>query len=307
VTNVRSKEYVVADVFATAPYRGNQLAVFLDGTGLSSEEMQRAANEINYSETTFLRPPDSDDVDLGIRIFTPQTELPFAGHPLVGTGFVAAVRRLVASEPHVIRFATGVGTIEVRPEVETERSGRAWMRQPIPTVVAEHVDAAMRDEAAAALGCEAASIRIDRSPIAVMENGLPMAIVPLDALATVAALDPSPRELRRLAARLGAKTLLAFSTETVERGSTAHCRVWAPGAGVGEDPATGSANGPFGVYLRTHGYAPSDHIETEQGYEMKRPSRLSIRLGRNASGAVDEVVVGGGVHVTGEGRLFYEE
>ena len=133
---MREPRYVIADVFADAPFQGNQLAVFPEASELSTDEMQRAANEIGYSETTFLLAPEGDDHDLVVRIFTPYVELPFAGHPLVGSGFVAAVRRLVPCDPGVLRLKTGVGVIEVRPEITGNRAGRAWMLQPFPSLVA---------------------------------------------------------------------------------------------------------------------------------------------------------------------------
>jgi trans-2,3-dihydro-3-hydroxyanthranilate isomerase len=303
---MREPRYVIADVFAGAPFQGNQLAVFPDGRGLSTDEMQRAANEIGYSETTFLFPPEGDDHDLVVRIFTPQVELPFAGHPLVGSGFVAAVRRLVPCDPGVLRLRTGVGVIEVRPEIASNRSGRALMTQPFPTLVAEMRDAGLVAELASAFGVPSASVDVSASPIAVMDNGLQMAVVPLDSLATVRAMSPNPREIARVCEELGAKTVLAYTLETEREGSAAHCRVFAPGAGVGEDPATGSANGPFGVYLSRYELVAGDRVVVEQGFEMGRPSILEVTLGRDASGEVSGVTVGGGVFVTGEGSIYFE-
>jgi trans-2,3-dihydro-3-hydroxyanthranilate isomerase len=298
------KHFVIADVFADAAFAGNQLAVFTDATGLDAEEMQRAANEIGFSETTFVLPPESDDTHLRLRVFTPKTELPFAGHPLVGSGFVAAARRLAAGNPTAVRFGTGVGTIEVAAEVESPRHGRASMRQPFPQAIAEIADPAEVAEIAAAIGADTSSVG-GPGPVAVMDNGLRMMIVPLDSLASVAALESNLHAVRRVCERWGARTLLAFSTETVHASSSAHCRVFAPAAGVAEDAATGSANGPFGVYLATHGLTKSDVVVSEQGFEMGRPSRLSISLERDAAGELVGVRVGGGVHLTGEGTMFF--
>lgn len=299
------RAFVIVDVFAEAPFAGNQLAVFTDGAGLSDEQMQRAANEIGYSETTFLLPPESPETDLRLRIFTPKVELPFAGHPCVGSGFVATVRGVVACAPQVVRFGTGVGPIEVRADVASERHGSALMSQPFPELLDERTDAATVELAAAAVGVPASRIAVDRSPIAVMTNGLAMAIVPVDSLEAVAGFDPNPREVARLGEALGAQTILFFTTETVHAGSAAHCRVFAPGAGVGEDPATGSAAGPFGVYLSRYALVTSDELANEQGFEMGRPSLLRVSLGRGADGRLERVHVGGGVHVTGDATMYF--
>ena len=300
-----SKSFVIVDVFAESAFAGNQLAVFTDAAGLSDDEMQRAANEIGYSETTFVLPPEADGTDLRLRIFTPKVELPFAGHPLVGSGFVATLRGLVECAPQVVRFGTGVGPIEVRADVSSNRHGRALMRQPFPRLETETADAAAVARIAEAMGLDASRIAADRSPVAVMNNGLPMMIVPLDSLEAVRSLDPDQRAVARFCEAAGANTVLLFTTETVDAGSTAHCRVYAPGAGVAEDPATGSANGPFGVYLSRYGLVDTDEIAVEQGYEMGRPSLLRVTLGRNASGELDSVHVGGGVFVTADATMYF--
>ncbi len=298
-------DFTIVDVFADGPFAGNQLAVFTSALGLGDDQMQSAASEMHYSETTFLLPPESPDMDLRIRIFTPYTELPFAGHPLVGSGFVAAAKRVVPCDPGVLRFGTGVGVIEVRPEVNGNREGGAVMRQPMPRIVAEYTDASDVAAIASDIGIDPQRIAAGRSPVAVLDNGLPMMVIPLDGIAAVAELDPAPADLRRLGDRLGAKTILLFSTETALAHSHAHCRVFAPGAGVHEDPATGSANGPFGFYLDRYRLVSADEIRVEQGFEMGRPSALKVTLGRDATGAVESVHVGGGVFVTAEGRMFF--
>jgi trans-2,3-dihydro-3-hydroxyanthranilate isomerase len=299
------RSFVIVDVFAETPFAGNQLAVFTDAAGLSDEQMQRAANEIGYSETTFMLPPESPETDLRLRIFTPKVELPFAGHPCVGSGFVATLRGVVPCAPQVVRLGTGVGPIEVRADVASDRHGTALMSQPFPELLEERTDAATVALASGAVGIEPSSITVDRSPIAVMTNGLAMAVVPVDSLAALAGLDPNPRDVARLGESLGVNTILYFTTETVRDGSSAHCRVYAPGAGVGEDPATGSAAGPFGVYLSRYGLVASDEMANEQGFEMGRPSLLRVSLGRGADGRLASVHVGGGVHVTGDATMYF--
>jgi trans-2,3-dihydro-3-hydroxyanthranilate isomerase len=297
-------DFIIADVFANAPGEGNQLAVFPDARGLDDAFMQRAANEINYSETTFVLPPDSSEDDLKLRIFTPHRELPFAGHPIVGSAVVAAALRLTSGASNVVRFGTGVGPIAVEVELDSSRAGSAEMRQPVPRLLRETTHSADVEETARALGVPDSAIAVGRSPIALLDNGIAVLVVPLDSLATVRGLRTNPNAIALLCDRVGAVTLLAFTTETVHERSAAHCRVFAPGAGLHEDAATGSANGPLGAYLAGYGLAAGGRFEIEQGYEMGRPSALHVSVGRAPDGAVDDVRVAGGVFLTGEGKLY---
>lgn len=297
-------EFILCDVFCEAPGEGNQLCVFPRPEGLDEAFLQRAAHEINFSETTFLLPPESSDDDLRIRIFTPARELPFAGHPIVGSAVVAAAIGLASGRDNVVRFTTGVGRIPVEVELFSERHGRAEMRQPTPRTVRETVDGAEITEIARAVGLAERHVAVDRSPIALLDNGLPLLIVPLDSLESVRSIRPNPAALEDVCARAGALTLCLFTTETVDPEAHVHCRIFAPGAGVGEDPATGSANGPLGAYLVRHGLASGEVVVSEQGFEMGRPSRISIWVGRAADGTFDDVRVAGDVHIVGEGRFF---
>src|SRR6185369_1545002 len=173
-----------------------------------------------------------------------------------------------------------------------------------PRLVAETTDSGDAAEAAAALGTDDNSVAVFRSPIAAFDNGITVVLVPLGSLAAVRALAPNPEAITRFSRRYGATTFMAFTTETLAEEAHAHCRVFAPEAGVYEDAATGSANGPLGAYLVRYGLADAGVILSEQGYEMGRPSRLEITIGRGSGGDVDDVRVAGGVHITGEGTLF---
>jgi len=299
-----SAEFVIADVFARAPGEGNPLAVFGDGRGLSDAFMQRAAKEIGYSETTFVLPPETDADDARLRIFTPQRELPFAGHPVVGSAVVVAARKIISGSGDTVRFGTGVGTIEVRVRVDSERAGWAEMRQPVPVTRRETTDVADVEELARALGVDAGRVRTDRAPIAMLDNGMTTLIATLDSLETVRRLEPNPSAIVRLTNRFGCVLLAALTTETVEAGASIHCRIFGPVAGVLEDPATGSANGALGAYVTGYGLVSGKEVVTEQGFEMGRPSLLRAKVVRHATGAVAEVRVSGEVFVTGEGRLF---
>ena len=299
-----SPEFIIADVFARAPGEGNPLAVFGDGRGLSDAFMQRAANEIGYSETTFVLPPETAADDARLRIFTPERELPFAGHPVVGSAVVVAARKIVSGAGSMVRFGTGVGTIEVRVRVDSERAGWAEMRQPVPVTRRETTDVADVEEVARALGIDAGRIHTDSAPIAMLDNGMTTLIATLDSLETVRGLEPNPSAIVRLTNRFGCVLLAALTTETVDAGASIHCRIFGPVGGVLEDPATGSANGALGVYVTGYGLVAGKEVVTEQGFEMGRPSLLRAKVERDATGAVAEVRVSGDVFVTGEGRLF---
>jgi trans-2,3-dihydro-3-hydroxyanthranilate isomerase len=296
--------FAIADVFAPAAFCGNQLAVFPDASGLDDAFLQRAANEIGYSETTFFVPAENADDDFRLRIFTPSRELPFAGHPIVGSAVVAALEGLPTATPGLVRFGTGVGTIEVAVETDSARSGRGEMRQPVPRLVYESTATEAVAEVARALGTEVDRVAVARSPLAALDNGVTVAIVPLDSLDAIRTLRPNPMLISDFCRRVGAVTLLAFTTETVEPGSTAHCRVFAPEAGIYEDAATGSANGPFGVYLARHGLAPWGAVVSEQGFEMGRPSLLRVTVTASEDGEASDVRVAGGVFVTGQGVIY---
>jgi trans-2,3-dihydro-3-hydroxyanthranilate isomerase len=305
---MKSYRVVIADVFTERRFGGNQLAVFTDARGLDADAMQEFAREMNYSETTFLLPPESEG-DRRIRIFTPARELPFAGHPIVGSAYVVVGEGLKKATPPSteVRFETGVGLIDVDVKQDSELSGFATMTQPLPVVketISDHATLA------AALGIEPAQIEGTGFPAEAIFNGITVVIIPVASLKAVSAIKPDMRAIDRIARRHGADTLMAVTRETINPSSTAHCRVFAPGAGVGEDAATGSANGPLGFYLFRHGLVGPGadgevHIVSEQGYEMNRPSTLYIDLSVDVTTrAVTRVRVGGGVVVAGRGEIY---
>jgi trans-2,3-dihydro-3-hydroxyanthranilate isomerase len=302
-----AKHFIIADVFTDRQFGGNQLAVFTDARGMDEATMQNIAREIGYSETTFLLPP-REGGDFWVRIFTPERELPFAGHPCVGSGFVIVSENLKAlKEPATtVTLETGVGPILVEVTNNFGRPGHTRMSQPLPQVRARVTEV---ERLAAALGIEAGSIStMGLLPEAIF-NGIVALVVPVDSLATIERLQFDGSELRRFSKDVGADTVLIFSMETVEPSSTVHCRVAAPAAGVIEDAATGSANGPLGFYLVRHGLVPVTPtvlIVSEQGYEMKRPSKLHIEVDVDSSSgnAVKAVRVGGCVVISGRGEIL---
>jgi trans-2,3-dihydro-3-hydroxyanthranilate isomerase len=273
---VTRQEYVLVDVFTDRKFGGNQLAVFRHGAGVRDELMQAAAKELNLPETTFVVPAEHGG-DHRLRIFTPARELPFAGHPTVGTAFV-----LADSRDATLRLEEQVGTLQV-----TVRDGFTEMEQPLPAF--EPV--ADRDAVAASLSLDAADLEPEL-PIEVGSSGnrfMFVAVKTLDAVKRA-----SPRGL--------AEAAYIFTTHTVEPGSTVHGRMYAPWQGIAEDPATGSANGPLGAYLVRHGLSDGTRIVSEQGYEMGRPSLLYVRVGGGRE-RITSVHVGGRCAIAGGGWL----
>jgi len=245
--------YVVADVFTEVPLQGNQVAVFTDARDIPEERLQQLAREINYSETTFVYPPEADG-NVRMRIFTPATELPFAGHPTLGTAFVLAGPLQLVE----IKLETGMGTIPVLLEREGARISFGRMQQPTPTVE----PFAPAGELLAALGTDESLL-----PVEMYDNGVPHVYVRLASPRDVAALQPDLGALERL----GRYGINCFAGD----GTSWKTRMFGPALGVAEDPATGSAAGPLALHLARHGVVPfGTEIEIVQGEEILRRSVL---------------------------------
>jgi trans-2,3-dihydro-3-hydroxyanthranilate isomerase len=280
---VASFRYVVADVFTDKPLAGNQLAVFTDAREVPEEELQRLAREINFSETVFVYPPESGG-HVRIRIFTPAAEIPFAGHPTLGTAFVLAAPLQLGE----IRLETGSGIVPVR--LERDERGRivfGRMEQPLPTVEPYSDEQRLLD----ALGVDGSEL-----PVELYDNGLRHVYVALTSEDAVATLQPDFGRLGELPAVLGINCFAG----TGKRWKT---RMFAPGGGVPEDPATGSAAGPLALHLARHGrVAFGDEIEISQGTELGRPSTLYARADGSAE-SVERVEVGGSAVVVARGEF----
>lgn len=274
--------YVVVDVFTDTPLAGNQLAVFTDAREIPEAELQRLARELNFSETTFVFPPDAGG-HVKMRIFTPSTELPFAGHPTLGTAFVLA-GPLQLTE---IRIETGRGVVPVRVEREGARITFGWMEQPLPSI--EPFDHA--DELLAALGVES------ELPVELYDNGIQHVYIALGSRDDVAALRP---DLERVSA-IGPYGINCFAGG----GRSWKTRMFHLGFGVAEDPATGSAAGPLALHLARHGRIGfGDEIEIEQGAEIGRPSTLYARVD-GTDGAVERIAVGGAAVIVARGEFRF--
>lgn len=274
--------YVAVDVFTDRPLEGNALAVFTDAREIPEDMLQRLARETNLSETVYVYPGEQGG-HAKIRIFTPTTEVPFAGHPTLGSAFVLG-GPLQLEE---IRLETGAGVIPVRLEREGARITFGWMTQPVPTV-AEYEAA---DELLAALGVSRSTL-----PVEVYDNGLQHVYVALGSEDEVAALEPAMTALARLPDVLGVN---CFAGE----GTRWKTRMFAPGGGVPEDPATGSAAGPLACHLARHGrIAFGDEIEISQGAEIKRPSKLYARV-EGSPEQISKVEVGGSAVIVARGEF----
>ena len=301
-----SKRFLIADVFTDVRFGGNQLAVFVDGSGLDSKTMQDIAREMNYSETTFLLPPEGQG-DYRIRIFTPAHELPFAGHPLVGSGYVIVSEKMKewGNSATTVTLEAGVGPIRIEVKTEGGKLGRSTMTQPLPVVRGNYSNI---DAVAKALSLDTSAIQQTNLPVETIFNGISALIVPVASLAAIESVKVDSNALTEISNEVGASTVLAFTRETLFPTNTVHCRVFAPAAGVSEDAATGSANGCFGFYLVRHKVVQptaTTRIISEQGYEMKRPSQLYIDVDVNMeSNEVTEVRVGGSVVIAGQGEIF---
>jgi trans-2,3-dihydro-3-hydroxyanthranilate isomerase len=298
---MRRLHYHRVDVFTDRAFGGNPLAVVANGRGVSPETMQAVAKEFNLSETTFVLPPDDPRHDWRVRIFTPGAELPMAGHPTVGTSFVLAREHMIprgGGETNIV-LEEGVGPVPVRVEFENGEPVFAEMRQPLPSFGPRLADARA---AAAMLSLDAEDL--DSSlPLEVVSCGVPFLFVPVRSLD--AARRARPRaDLMEAAASDGVPPEVFVFTREVEReGSTVHSRMFAPGLGITEDPATGGASGPLGCYLVRHGLAPAaDEIISEQGLEMGRPSLIHIRI-EQEDDEITAVRVGGRCHFMGEGFI----
>jgi trans-2,3-dihydro-3-hydroxyanthranilate isomerase len=278
---MRTLRYVLLDVFTDRPLSGNQLAVFSDGRGLDSALMQKVARELNLSESVFVLPAEASG-HARIRIFTPEMELPFAGHPTLGAAFV--IGGPLQSE--LVRVETGSGVVPVRLSREGTNVVFGWMKQPIP---------AFRPFDRAAELLEVLGAAESELPVVESDNGAKHVLVALANEDDIAALAPDLERLRPLADA----GIYVFAP--AQNGYRA--RLFAPALGVSEDPATGSAAGPLAVHLARHGrLAYGTELRIEQGIEIERPSVLHA-VARGSNEKLDSVEVGGAAVTVGRGEL----
>lgn len=284
------------DVFAQGKYTGNQLAVVREASNMSTDEMLTFTRETNFSEATFIESSDTTEGGYDVRIFDPAEEIPFAGHPTLGTAFI--IREYLRDDlPEEVVLNLGVGQIPVWVE-DHDGYETYWMRQIQPTFDDEFSPNLFAD----ILGLDTADID-DSHPIRLVSTGLPTVVVPLSSLSAVQRAETQLEPYyNRLIDSYGNMNVLVFSSETSEDNDL-HVRVFADCAGVPEDPATGSSNGCLAAYFVEHDYFDTDEIEVtvEQGYEMSRPSLLQLRASRSPDGI--NVEVGGRVISVLDGEL----
>jgi trans-2,3-dihydro-3-hydroxyanthranilate isomerase len=298
--------YLHVDVFTDVPFEGNQLAVFPEPAGLTTEQMQTITREMNFSECTFIFPAEAAGTDVRMRIFTPGEELPMAGHPTIGSTFALVKEGVIKPGQPGFVFGLGVGPTPVSLEWAGSALDFAWMTQKNPQCGNELKD---RDGFARALGVTPGDLA--PSPVQVISCGVPFlfaALVTRDAVDRVA-VDPKPYREACTAAGIDELPLFIF---TAGGGAPAgdeavYSRMLAPGFGIAEDPATGGASGPLGCYLFRHRVIPRDrltHFISLQGVKMQRPSRIHISIDA-ASEEITRVRVGGRSVLVGDGRLTF--
>ncbi len=286
-------------------FGGNQLAVFLDARGLDSTTMQAIAKEMNFSETTFVLPPEQPGTDARMRIFTPGEELPMAGHPTVGSTFALARAGLIEGGRERFTFGLNIGPTPVSLTWKQAELSFVWMTQQKP-LFSEPVSDPAR--AAAALSLSPAAVAGAGLPVQVVSCGVPFLFVPLATRMAVdsAVVNTGVFESLLRDTKTGAHGVFLFSTERSADRATAYSRMFAPELGVTEDPATGSASGPLGCYLVRHKIVPPEKagtIVSLQGVKMGRPSLVHIAIGVE-HGEVASVRCGGEAVLAGEGILY---
>ena len=288
----------MVDVFTEGKYAGNQLAVFRGAKALSDTEMQRIAKEMNFSETTFILSDKKHGNGYDVRIFTPETELPFAGHPTLGTAYV--IQQEIVKEPvNKIVLNLKVGPIPVTFSYVEGHPDVLWMKQLSPifgqTFTVESISQV--------LGLDVREID-DRFPVQDVSTGVPCIIVPLKTLHALKQARISRERYFEFIKGIQAKTILIFCPETYSEENQLNVRFFADFYGVPEDPATGSANGCLAGYLVKHRYFGKSQIDirVEQGYEIGRPSLLRLKANEREEGI--DVHVGGNVAKVAKGELI---
>ena len=298
--------YLHYDVFTDMPFEGNQLAVFPEPQGLSTEQMQTITREMNFSECTFIFPAETPDTNVRMRIFTPGEELPMAGHPTIGSTFALAKEGVIQPGQERFVFGLGVGPTPVSLEWKGTTLDFAWMTQKNPAFGATIDD---RSGFAKAIGVESAELAAPAPQV--VSCGVPFLFA---AITTRAAVDRVAIDLRGYAAvckSSGVENLPLFIFTTDRAGAAGdeavYSRMLAPGFGIAEDPATGGASGPLGCYLFKHRIVAREaltHTVSLQGVQMKRPSRIHISI-EGTGDEITRVRIGGRSVLVGDGRLTF--
>lgn len=276
------------DVFSSELFGGNPLAVFLRGEDFKEEQMQQVALEMNLSETTFVFPASRSDADFDVRIFTPEKEIPFAGHPTLGTAFVLQNAGLVPATQNHIKLNFKAGVIPV----DLHEDGKIFMTQPPGKILQTFSNT---EEVAQALGLTANNIDL---PVQTASTGFPALLVPINSLRAMQRIVLNLSLLKVLLEEAKVDMIYPFTRQTCDAENSIHARGFAPFIGIPEDPATGSVAGALGFYLNDKN--PDEKgIVIEQGYEMKRPGNIFVEID-------NAIRVGGRARMVFKGILFLE-
>lgn len=295
--NMENLEFYIVDVFAETRLAGNQLAVFKNAESLSSDKMQRIAKEMNYSETTFIATGGDQENGYDVRIFTPDNELPFAGHPTLGTAYVIQ-NEIVKKREDKILLNLKVGQIPVTLQWKDNEIDFLWMKQKAPVFGQEFGPEPWTE----ILGLDKEDF--DNYPVCEVSTGVFCFVAPLKTLSAVKKARVNLDKFYEFVENTEAKAVLIFAKETHKKENDLHVRFFAHYLGVPEDPATGSANGCLAAYLVKYKYFGRSHIDirVEQGHEIGRPSLLLLRSEEKDN--VIDVNVGGKVFMVAKGEFF---
>lgn len=296
--NMGKNTFYIVDVFTDKKYTGNQLAIVKDAELLSDVEMQKIAREMNYSESTFILSDEKRNGGYDVRIFTPEREVPFAGHPTLGTAYI--IQREIVKEPiNKIFLNLKVGQIPVVFKYIDEHADILWMKQVQP-IFGQIFDSELISQI---LSLDLKEVD-NRFPVQDVSTGLPFVIVPLKNLAAVKRARILKDKYFEFIKDMQAKSILVFCRETYNEENDLNVRVFADYYGIQEDPATGSANGCLAGYLVKHYYFKENkiNIRVEQGYEIRRPSLLLLKA-EEKDGGID-VNVGGKVVMVAKGEFI---
>jgi trans-2,3-dihydro-3-hydroxyanthranilate isomerase len=255
------------DVFSDELFGGNPLAVFSRGEDFKEAQFQQVSREMNLSETTFVLPSSHPDADFDVRIFTPEKEIPFAGHPTLGTAFVLRHAGLVPSTQNHLRLNFKVGIIPVH----LQENGKNFMTQPQGKILQTFTNT---EEVAQALGLTVNNINL---PVQIASTGFPALLTPINSLRAMQRIVLNLSLLKVLLEKAGVDMIYPFTRQTLDKKSSIHARGFAPFVGIPEDPATGSVAGALGYYLNDKN-PKEENIIIEQGYEMKRPGLIYVTV-----------------------------
>jgi len=292
--------FCIVDVFAEEKYAGNQLAVVREAEVLSASEMQRIAKEMHFSETSFILSDKKQSGGYDVRIFTPETELPFAGHPTLGTAYII-LQEIIKKQVKKVTLNLKLGQIPLTPTYHAQgQLDILWMKQKQPTFGQTF----KAETIAPVLNLSVADIETI-FPIQEVSTGVADIIVPLKTLSAVKRAKIDKDKYAQLIENIEAKSIFIFSPETYHSRNHLNARMFADYYGVPEDPATGSANGCLAAYLVKHQYFHQSeiNIRVEQGYEIGRPSLLLLKAKQSKNGRID-VNVGGKVIPIAKGELL---